>query len=82
MIFFFRIVSRFYLEGRIQKGVELDNIKKHNHLSYLATVPSFVFFVASFFPLVWYPTVRTLYWQSLVMGSILGYSWLAFKSVC
>lgn len=77
-----KIVSRFYSEGHFEKGLELKNIGKPSHLSYLATVPSFLFFVFSFIPLFCYPTVRLMYLQSLVLGTIFGYSWLAFKSVC
>jgi len=76
------IVTRFYREGRFEKEMKPDCCGELDRLSYLDTVPSFLFFALSFVPLFWYPTIRTIYLQSLVLGSILGYSWLAFKSVC
>jgi len=76
------IVTRFYRHGHFEKEVKLDLDRKPNYLSYFDTVPSFLFFALSFVPLFWYPTIRAIYLQSLVLGSILGYSWLAFKSVC
>ena len=82
--FYFRIITRFYRDGHFEKGLKLESNgkPKPNYLSYWDTVPSFLFFAFSFVPLIWYPTIRMMYLQSLVLGSILGYSWLAFKSVC
>jgi len=78
------IITRFYRDGHFEKGLKLESNgkPKPNYLSYWDTVPSFLFFAFSFVPLIWYPTIRMMYLQSLVLGSILGYSWLAFKSVC
>ena len=79
---FSRIVSQFYRDGYLQKGVELKTVKNHSPLPYSATVPSFLFFMASFLPLVFFPELRLSWLLSILSCTVLGYLWLAVKSVC
>ena len=76
-----RIVSQYYREGYLQKGVDLSTIEKKHALSYAETVPSLLFFAASFVPLI-FPHIRILWLQAILLCTVLGYSWLAIKSVC
>lgn len=75
------IVSKYYNDGYMQKGVDLKTIGEKHALSYLATVPSVLFFILSFLPLM-FPHIRVLWLQSIVLCTLLGYTWLAIKSVC
>ena len=80
--YYHRIVSRFYEHGYFEKGAELRTIENHHALPYIATVPSFLFFVATFLPLVFFPGLRLLWLQSILLFTMFGYLVLAIKSVC
>lgn len=77
-----RLVSRFYQDGYFQKDVELKTVENHYALPYTATVPSFLFFVLSFLPLVLFPELRLLWLQGILLSTVCGYLVLAIKSVC
>ncbi|KAI9558282.1 hypothetical protein GHT06_015035 [Daphnia sinensis] len=76
------LVSRFYQDGYFQKDVQLKTAENHYALPYTATVPSFLFFVLSFLPLVLFPGLRLLWLQAILLSTVCGYLVLAIKSVC
>lgn len=76
------MVSQFYRDGLLENGVDLKKVLVKHALPYMSTVPSVAFFLCSFLPLVFVPWLRILWLKSIVMSTLIGYGWLAYKSVC
>ena len=76
------MVTQYYKEGVLEKGIDLNRVLAKHALPYTATVPSVAFFVCSFLPLVFAPWLRILWLKSIVISTLIGYAWLGYKSVC
>ena len=76
LILLFRMMTEFY-EGKGDKKGRLDPCQEVSNLSLRHTLPAFLFWAAFNVPLWVTPLGRQIYWQGMLVSTVIGWIWMA-----